>query len=378
MKSRLQFLTSPWFIVSLFLLILNDWYLKSAYPSFLTGKLSDFAGLFAFSWFWISLIPRHKIPTLFLIAISFIWWKSPLSDGFIHFWNDLPLWKVYRVVDFGDCIALVMLPLTVILRKRPNLPGWRGRAAIPVLLIIFAVSSISSNTPLGTWENKWRGKQNRLTKELSYSLDLDWVEAWHLLPRGGLWFVKDIERSRQGAHLKYKLHLSQYFGGIWMFDIKLIPDKKGCKLLLTRLSSESTFPTRKIMAQFEEEVVDELAKCQGKPTVRYYYDEKSWTVEEKFQGSFSYCLGRFVTNMDREEIENGEKSMFSVGLKSRMVAYGTVEKVETSGSYLICVDSLRNICGEDLDREDVGAFNSRVLDPLRDLGFSVKDAERPQ
>jgi hypothetical protein len=44
--------------VSIFLLLINDLYLKFEYHNYLTGKLSDFAGLFAFPYFFSCLIPK--------------------------------------------------------------------------------------------------------------------------------------------------------------------------------------------------------------------------------------------------------------------------------------------------------------------------------
>ena len=44
-------LTSPGFVVGLSLLLLNDLFLKARFHNPLTGKLSDFAGLFVFPLF---------------------------------------------------------------------------------------------------------------------------------------------------------------------------------------------------------------------------------------------------------------------------------------------------------------------------------------
>ena len=44
-------LLSPGFIIATVLLVVNDFFLKPVYHNWLTGKLSDFAGLFMFSLF---------------------------------------------------------------------------------------------------------------------------------------------------------------------------------------------------------------------------------------------------------------------------------------------------------------------------------------
>ena len=48
MKKK-DLILNPYFIIGLSVLLLNDFYLKAAYGNFVTGKLSDFAGLPIFS-----------------------------------------------------------------------------------------------------------------------------------------------------------------------------------------------------------------------------------------------------------------------------------------------------------------------------------------
>jgi hypothetical protein len=48
---RKELIFNPYFIGGLSILILNDWYLKQEYANYLTGKLSDFAGLLIFPLF---------------------------------------------------------------------------------------------------------------------------------------------------------------------------------------------------------------------------------------------------------------------------------------------------------------------------------------
>jgi hypothetical protein len=103
-------LKSPPFLIALFLLLLNDFVLKAVFHNWLTGKLSDFAGLFVFVLFWSALFPRYKKQIFFATALSFVIWKSPLSMPFIEFWSN-NFYKIDRVVDYSDLIALIILPL---------------------------------------------------------------------------------------------------------------------------------------------------------------------------------------------------------------------------------------------------------------------------
>jgi hypothetical protein len=102
-------LTSPAFILAVALLLLNDWVLKAAVGDWSTGKLSDLAGLFAFSLFWTALFPRRRGAVFALTAIGFLLWKSPLSEAPLAAWNALGLWPLARVVDYTDWLALAAL-----------------------------------------------------------------------------------------------------------------------------------------------------------------------------------------------------------------------------------------------------------------------------
>ncbi len=103
-------LVAPLFLLSLALLLLNDFWWKQAFHNSFTGKLSDFAGLFAFSWVVLTIVRKWKWHLVTGIAITFIWWKSSLSQGFIESWNAIPLLPIQRVVDYADLMALVVLP----------------------------------------------------------------------------------------------------------------------------------------------------------------------------------------------------------------------------------------------------------------------------
>jgi hypothetical protein len=106
-------LLSPLFLGSLLVLGLNDWLLKATFHNFLTGKLSDFAGVFAlaiFAFAWLPVQKQHyKQGILWAIAIFFSWWKSPFSADFIAWWSSY-IFPIHRVVDATDLFALFVLP----------------------------------------------------------------------------------------------------------------------------------------------------------------------------------------------------------------------------------------------------------------------------
>lgn len=98
----------PIFIVSLALLILNDWVFKTMFHNEITGKLSDFAGLFAFPFLFSALFPKYKKAIHILTALLFIIWNSALSQSFIDLLNQISL-PLGRTIDMTDNIALLSI-----------------------------------------------------------------------------------------------------------------------------------------------------------------------------------------------------------------------------------------------------------------------------
>ena len=109
MYDRLKSFLSPLFVFSLVLLILNDFLLKATFHNTLTGKLSDFCGLFIFPIFWSAVFPKRKLSVFVLSGILFVFWKSEYASGIIELLN--PIFNIHRTVDPTDLIALPVLLL---------------------------------------------------------------------------------------------------------------------------------------------------------------------------------------------------------------------------------------------------------------------------
>jgi hypothetical protein len=147
-RTRLPILLNGWFIVALAVLILNDHFLKSAYPSILTGKLSDFAGLHVFAVFLYVVLPgkwlsRRGIVWLHLaIGLSFVIWKLAPVEILLHqvaLLTGLP--ELTRVKDATDLIALAILPATYHLlhrsrTRRPVEIWWHPATQSAALLVL--------------------------------------------------------------------------------------------------------------------------------------------------------------------------------------------------------------------------------------------------
>ena len=101
-----QLLLHPLFILSLACLLINDLYWKYEYHSWLTGKLSDFAGLFVLSVFLLALFSRHRLVIYVSIILFFIWWKTPLSQPVIDLLNETFSFSFDRTIDYSDYIAI--------------------------------------------------------------------------------------------------------------------------------------------------------------------------------------------------------------------------------------------------------------------------------
>lgn len=110
-NKKFNVLTSFFFLMALALLLLNDHYLKTEYHNWITGKLSDFSGLFVFSIVISLFFKKHSWIPFIGTALFFIWWKSPLSNSLINIWNSFGFFYIQRVVDYTDLYALSVLPL---------------------------------------------------------------------------------------------------------------------------------------------------------------------------------------------------------------------------------------------------------------------------
>jgi hypothetical protein len=146
MDRAARILTSTGFLAGPALLLTNDFVLKQAYPGLLTGKVSDFAGLFIFPMFWAALWPRRVREIYLATALAFVWWKSPWSQPAIDGWNGMFGYHVGRVVDVTDLVALVVLPASLgyvwRLAARPA-TGFPTRA-VPVVILASVLSGAGS------------------------------------------------------------------------------------------------------------------------------------------------------------------------------------------------------------------------------------------
>ncbi len=108
------------FVLALATLIVNDAWLKGAWPGLLTGKLSDFAGIAVVTMLGLRWFPRRQIVVCSTIALGFAWWKSPGSQLFIDTVNSVAPLAIGRIVDYSDLLALLVMPACMVVARQPE------------------------------------------------------------------------------------------------------------------------------------------------------------------------------------------------------------------------------------------------------------------
>ena len=147
MPANFKILTSFWFITGLTILLLNDLILKAVYGNWITGKLSDFAGLFVFSIFWSTFLPKYKKAIFWLTSLFFIFWKSAYSQSFIDFLNGFSIIQIHRVIDYSDYISLLILPVAYYVETQKEKAFlFKMNPAISIVLSSFAFMATSYRT----------------------------------------------------------------------------------------------------------------------------------------------------------------------------------------------------------------------------------------
>jgi hypothetical protein len=147
MPASKQKLTHPVFIASVILLIINDWFLKASFHNACTGKISDFAGLFAFPFFLSALVPQWKKTLHILTAVLFVFWKSELSQPFINWLNAIQI-PVGRTIDYSDNIALLSIPLSYHIFIQKNDYN-TGPFLTRVITVIACLAFMATSMPKG-------------------------------------------------------------------------------------------------------------------------------------------------------------------------------------------------------------------------------------
>ena len=145
-SESLKIFSSNIFLLGLFLLGINDFFLKDIFHNWFTGKLSDFSGLFVFAIFWAAFFPKYRIKVYLVVALWFVYWKSPISQPLIDGINAITFLNYQRVIDWTDLSALIVLPIAYYVQfNLLSVPRLRIPTVIPMVLASFLFMATSDD-----------------------------------------------------------------------------------------------------------------------------------------------------------------------------------------------------------------------------------------
>jgi hypothetical protein len=154
----MRFLSRPVIPLLLVVMLFNDHLLRRLWPSWWTGKLSDFVWLFitpvivsaGLAW----LIPakakrQEKITGLLaysLTAVAFTQLKTilPLRDSFLRLWQSSLSIPVALVIDPTDLLALLVLPLSALMWFRAESSPLRIPQRSWLILPLFSLLTVAN------------------------------------------------------------------------------------------------------------------------------------------------------------------------------------------------------------------------------------------
>ena len=190
MKRNRFLLLNYVFVVSIILLFINDHFLKLYFHNWFTGKFSDFLGMIIFPLFLAYIFPRLRTFSVFVSFILFIFWKSPFSEGFIDFYNQISPIAVARVVDYTDFIAFVFLVIPFLLIKYDALlQPLKIRKISPTLVLFPSVFVMMATSPPLYYRYGSDGMV--LFNDYSFKISKSKTEALDELKNRNILFKKD-------------------------------------------------------------------------------------------------------------------------------------------------------------------------------------------
>lgn len=131
---------------------MNDRFWKYEYANWITGKLSDFLGLFSFSLFLGIVVPSLRKRISLIVGIAFVIWKTPLSNGIISQVNRLINYEIARTIDYSDFIALFVLLASNYILTNLDIEKLRTEIKLTInpvilnILIFFSIFVFSSTS----------------------------------------------------------------------------------------------------------------------------------------------------------------------------------------------------------------------------------------
>lgn len=165
MIQRIALLRQPHFIIALLILLINDHFIKIQYPSFLSGKLSDFAGLFIFPIFVYvvigNILPK-KHSALYLVILTGAIFALLQVDTVLEkiktaiVFLNLP--EPTLVADLSDLVTLSILPISFSVirthQKQLEIYGNNARnfSIFSFIILVISCASLLSTSYSGRFD----------------------------------------------------------------------------------------------------------------------------------------------------------------------------------------------------------------------------------
>lgn len=253
--NRAALFLSPGFLLGLIVLVANDFLFKAAFHNVVTGKLSDFAGLWAFGIFLVALSPKFPRTMLLVSGAIFLFWKSSYSQPLIDIWNTSGLPRIGRVIDATDYIAIIVLPCALPYIKYRftlgNTPVTFIRkiasfAAIVFSLVFFTATQFVGDHVCCGGDYRFKMTKGEFLKKLNLTeiTDIRYVEKMSNSEEGD-WYSFYLKEKFCGRSVHVNLHIKEH-GNETQVSIAYI--LYNCK------EPNDTF----IQQRFEREIIDKI------------------------------------------------------------------------------------------------------------------------
>ncbi len=158
MQNRRHYILNYAFLLSLIFLAINDHVMKAAFGNTITGKLSDFAGMVLLPLLMAYIFPKLKNSAIWVSAILFAFWKSPLSTPLINWYNTFAVIGIERVVDYTDLLAFAILPLPyyIINNRDSKFFYIKSTGLSPMYLVIPCIFLLMATAPPHRYTKYWQ------------------------------------------------------------------------------------------------------------------------------------------------------------------------------------------------------------------------------
>lgn len=277
MTNRLNILLRPPFLIALTLLILNDHWLKYAWPGWLSGKLSDFSGLFVFAVFafvifgaWVR-TPKRLLVLHLSIAVAFLAWKLAPVEVLTNWLSSVTGFPMPgRVKDASDLSALSILIVSYFwinapVRQKSSIFSTRiaTRAASCVIFLVAGWSIMATSV---AWFEHNVGRETGIVSDRSAD-EVRLIVEYTMNERG--FDVYRVITDDSGAH---------HFYFDWATDESVVGEGEGSRFF----GKCSTF--------------------RGTLTLTKDVDDKSWSLEAVLRAPATKFDSTMVADAVREQL----------------------------------------------------------------------------